>query len=182
MQNIKKKIFIVFLLLVLAGGAGLAYYQYKSLNEQLSSVERNLNALQSNSIESQNQFDSLVEKTKTMKQQIDSLVDSYAKLANKPPEIIRQEIIQQKSQDELLTDAVSKITPTVASIVISKDVPKLEVVYTNPFGDDPFFKDFGIQVPTYRQIGTKQKKSRRRNRFYNFKEWLYHYQQTCSRR
>jgi len=158
MQNLKKKIFIVFLMLILVGGADLIYYQYKSLNEKLSSVERNLDALQSNSKESQNQFDSLVEKTKTMKQQVDSLVDSYAKLANKPPEIIRQEIVQQKSQDELLTDAVSKITPAVASVVISKDVPKLEVVYTNPFGDDPFFKDFNVQVPTYRQIGTEQKK------------------------
>lgn len=64
----------------------------------------------------------------------------------------------QKSRDEQLTDAVAKVTPSVVSIVISKDVPQLEVVYTNPFGNDPFFKDFNVRVPTYRQKGVKRQK------------------------
>jgi len=63
-----------------------------------------------------------------------------------------------KTQDELLTAAVSKASPTVVSVVISKDVPQLEVVYRNPFGDDPFFEDVNIRVPTYRQKGTKKEK------------------------
>ena len=66
--------------------------------------------------------------------------------------------MREKSQDELLTDAVAKVTPSVVSIVISKDVPKLAVEYVNPFGDDPFFRDFNIQVPVYRQKGTINKK------------------------
>lgn len=163
MQTSKK--FIPFLALIVAvfmiSGFILAYYQYKKLQnigDKLSSLENNIASFEKKSENSQNQFDSLVEKTKTMKQQIDSLVDSYAKLANRPPEIIKQEIVRQKSQDELLTDAVSRITPAVASIVISKDVPKLEIVYANPFGNDPFFQDFGIRVPTYRQSGTEKKK------------------------
>lgn len=160
-----RKIFVRVLILLfvsfVASGSAFLYYQYKNIkniSEKLSSLESSISSMQTNSQDSQNQFNNLVEKIKTMKQQINSLVESYAKLANKPPEIIRQEIVRQKSQDELLTDAVGKITPAVASIVISKDVPKLEIVYTNPFGDDPFFKDFGVRVPTYRQIGTEQKK------------------------
>jgi len=63
-----------------------------------------------------------------------------------------------KSQDELLTGAVANITPSVVSIVVSKDVPKLEVEYVNPFGDDPFFRNFNYQVPVYRQKGTVNQK------------------------
>ncbi len=62
------------------------------------------------------------------------------------------------SSDELLTTAVNKVAPAVVSIVVSKDVPKLEVVYENPFGDDPFFRNVGIRIPRYQQKGTEVKK------------------------
>jgi len=71
-------------------------------------------------------------------------------------ETVRREVIIQKSQQELLTAAVAKVTSAVVSIVVSKDVPKLEITYANPFGDDPFFKDFGFQVPVYQQKGTEK--------------------------
>ncbi len=73
-------------------------------------------------------------------------------------EAANRQTIHQKSQDELLTVAVAKVTPSVVSIVISKDVPKLEVTYENPFGNDPLFKNFGIQVPVYHQSGTTHQK------------------------
>lgn len=73
-------------------------------------------------------------------------------------EIVRREIVKEKSQEEQLTAAVAKVAPAVVSIVVTKDVPKLEVVYVNPFGDDPFFEDFGFRVPTYRQRGTESQK------------------------
>jgi len=73
-------------------------------------------------------------------------------------EIDRRQQVRQASEDDLLTSAVAKITPAVVSIVISKDVPKLEVVYENPFGDDPFFQDFGMRIPVYRQNGTVRQK------------------------
>ncbi|MDO8482335.1 MAG: trypsin-like peptidase domain-containing protein [bacterium] len=73
-------------------------------------------------------------------------------------EIQNRQDIKTKSQSELLTEAVAKVSPAVVSIAISKDVPQLEVVYQNPFGNDPFFKDFNIQVPVYRQKGTVNKK------------------------
>lgn len=65
--------------------------------------------------------------------------------------------IKQKTQEELITEAVSKIAPSAVSIVATKDVPKIEVVYQNPFGDDPVFKQFDIQVPVLKQKGTEKK-------------------------
>ncbi|MBI2617993.1 trypsin-like peptidase domain-containing protein [Candidatus Kaiserbacteria bacterium] len=70
-------------------------------------------------------------------------------------ELKRREALRQKSQEELLTDAVAKIAPSVVSVVVSKDVPKIEIVYENPFGDDPFFRNFNIQVPRIVQKGTE---------------------------
>ncbi len=63
-----------------------------------------------------------------------------------------------KSKEELLPDIVSKASPSVVSVVISKDVPLLELVYTNPFKNDPRYKGFDIRVPTYRQKGVEKKK------------------------
>lgn len=73
-------------------------------------------------------------------------------------ELENRKQVVQKSQDELLTAAVAKAAPGVVSIVISKDVPLLEVSYRNPFGDDPYFKNFKFQVPVYRQKGVERKK------------------------
>jgi len=63
-----------------------------------------------------------------------------------------------KSQDQSLRDAVAAVTPAVVSIVETKEVPLLKVTYQNPFGNDPFFQGFGIQVPTYQQVGTTTEK------------------------
>jgi S1-C subfamily serine protease len=60
-----------------------------------------------------------------------------------------------RSQDDLLTTVVSKSTPAVVSIIISKDMPKVEVEYVNPFGDDPMYQGLGFKVPVYKQVGTQ---------------------------
>jgi len=60
------------------------------------------------------------------------------------------------SAQEVVTTAVAKATPAVVSIVITKDVPLYRVVYKNPFGDDPFFHDVGIQIPVYEPTGETQ--------------------------
>lgn len=65
---------------------------------------------------------------------------------------------QRKQVDDSITSVVSRVSPAVVSVVISKDIPQLEVVYQNPFGDDPFFQDFGFRVPVYRQKGSVRKK------------------------
>lgn len=75
---------------------------------------------------------------KNLQKQIDNLAQGYADLQEHPSEGLRREVIRQKSQEELLTEAVARTAPAVVSIVVTKDVPRLEVVYVNPFGDDPF--------------------------------------------
>ncbi len=58
------------------------------------------------------------------------------------------------SSSDVLQHAVAAVTPAVVSIVESKEVPKLQVTYENPFGNDPNFQGFGIRVPVYQQVGT----------------------------
>lgn len=72
-------------------------------------------------------------------------------------ELARREQVAQKSETQQLQDAVAAVTPAVVSIVESQVVPKLQVTYENPFGNDPFFQGFGVQVPVYQQVGTTTK-------------------------
>ncbi len=114
---------------------------------------------------SQKQQKAFDAKITTLQKQVSGLQDkletvSGEKVAVAPPaaEVVQREVIREKSQDQQLTEAVAKTAPAVVSIVISKDVPQLEVTYQNPFGNDPFYQDFGIQVPVYRQKGTVRQK------------------------
>ena len=91
-------------------------------------------------------------------EQVQRLTGESSQVALSVRELQNRKDLREKSQDELLTEAVAKIAPTVVSIVISKDVPKLEVSYENPFGNDPFFKDFNFRVPVYKQKGTVNQK------------------------
>lgn len=94
----------------------------------------------------------------TINEAVTKISGENSKVAISLKEIQNRQDVREKSQSELLTEAVAKVAPAVVSIVISKDVPQLEVVYQNPFGNDPFFKDFNIQVPVYRQKGVKNQK------------------------
>lgn len=76
-----------------------------------------------------------------------------------PEEAARREVVVAKSQDEQLQEAVAAVTPAVVSIVETKVVPLLKVSYVNPFGNDPFFQGFGVQVPVYQQVGTTTQKA-----------------------
>lgn len=161
----KKIVFLVLALVAinLAAWVGFSYNTYmqnqnwKEANNKIRSLENSMSQFKENNIPKE-QFDALVEKSKESKQRVDGLLKAYAELQNKSLEIVRQEITKQKSQDQILTEAVTEITPDVVSIVITKDVPKLEVVYVNPFGNDPFFDDFDMRVPRYIQKGTEEKK------------------------
>jgi len=160
-----KKIVILVLsltILNLAAWLGFSYNTYMQ-NQNFQNIGGRLKSLEDSSDSGPNsiskeQFDALVERSKSAQQQIDGLLTTVATLQNKTLDAVKQEISQQRSQDEILTDAVAKITPDVVSIVITKDVPKLEIVYVNPFGDDPFFNDVNVRVPRYIQKGTEEKK------------------------
>lgn len=133
----------LFILIVIAGGV-FGYSQLRRLQGELAAVKQNVSQVQ--------------EQYQSSQAQVDQLVSGYAELSARPTEVVRREVIKQKSQDEQLTDAVARVAPAVVSIVVAKDVPQLEVVYVNPFGDDPMFRDFGFRIPTYRQKGTQEKK------------------------
>ena len=83
----------------------------------------------------------------TINEAVTKISGENSKVAISLKEIQNRQDVREKSQSELLTEAVAKVAPAVVSIVISKDVPQLEVVYQNPFGNDPFpdrtFQDHG---------------------------------------
>jgi serine protease Do len=82
------------------------------------------------------------------------VVESASSTAASAAEMQRREQVVAKSEDQQLQDAVAAVTPAVVSIVESQEVPKLQVTYENPFGNDPYFQGFGVEVPVYQQIGT----------------------------
>lgn len=68
------------------------------------------------------------------------------------------------SYENMIISVVEKATPSVVSIVVSKDVPVMEQYFTNPFENvPPEFKDFlapfgwDFQIPQERQNGTEKR-------------------------
>lgn len=141
-MNRKIQIIAIILAAVLLGAG--AFYTVQKIKQKHSqqSVSDEVSALQKQVTDLQQKLNTVSTDQKTL---------SNTETANR-------QVIHQKSQDELLTVAVAKVTPSVVSIVISKDVPNLTVTYVNPFGNDPFFQDSGIQVPVYQQNGTTHQK------------------------
>ena len=58
---------------------------------------------------------------------------------------------------EPLTEVVSKASPAVVSIAITRDIPLLDIEYINPFGDDPLFSELKYRVPVFKRVGTEEK-------------------------
>lgn len=93
------------------------------------------------------------------------LKDYLSKLNIKIPEpkttekIIEKEYYPQTSQEEAIIKVVNEVSPAVVSIVITKDVPKLELYYESPFEEfEPFFGEpfFEFKIPRYRQKGVEK--------------------------
>lgn len=63
-------------------------------------------------------------------------------------------------QDEVVVSVVKRVSPAVVSILASKDVAVVEQFFVDPFGNDPFFKQFfgesPFRVPQFRQKGTEK--------------------------
>jgi len=57
------------------------------------------------------------------------------------------------SYEQAIISAVKSASPSVVSIIISKNLPVYEQQYVNPFGD--LMPGFNIQIPQYVQKGTK---------------------------
>jgi serine protease Do len=60
-------------------------------------------------------------------------------------------------EESAVTSSVEKASPSVVSIIISKDVPKMQNFFSDPFGFDPFFDPFGSgQQQQQNQGGTEK--------------------------
>lgn len=136
MDTVFRVILVAAFLVALAIGA-FNLNQITALNRELASMQASLQSI------TVNQASTTVRVAQTQQE--------IAKVASQPVE-------SAKSQDQLLTSAVAKTVPAVVSIVISKDVPNLQVTYLNPFGNDPLFKAFGVQIPVYQQKGSTLQK------------------------
>lgn len=68
------------------------------------------------------------------------------------------------SQEDAVVSTVKRAEPAVVSVIITKNLPKMELDNGQsiplgndfPFPNDPFFRQFRIQIPQYRQNGTQQ--------------------------
>ncbi len=129
-------LWLVALLAMVVIIGGLVYEQ-----RQITRLSRSITVLQSSIVELANTASS-----------------TAARTAENISELARREQVVQKSETQSLQDAVAKVTPAVVSIVESREVPRLRVTYENPFGNDPFFRGFGIRVPVYQQVGTTTQK------------------------
>jgi serine protease Do len=62
---------------------------------------------------------------------------------------------QITSQEDAVINAVKKASPSVVSIIISKDLPVMETYYYDPF-EGFFGNDLNLRVPGVRQKGTEK--------------------------
>ncbi len=70
--------------------------------------------------------------------------------------------VEKVKEESAIIEAVEKVSPAVVSIIVTKDLPKIEEYWINPFGDDFFKKFFGdeffeFKIPQYRQKGTEKR-------------------------
>lgn len=74
-----------------------------------------------------------------------------------------KETVRVITQEDLVVETVSAVSPAVGSVVATKDIPVLERVYVDPFGENSPLKDFlppdmlpNFLVPQLRQNGTQK--------------------------
>ncbi|MBX4200432.1 trypsin-like peptidase domain-containing protein [Candidatus Parcubacteria bacterium] len=87
--------------------------------------------------------------TQSLKTQVGTLENKLSMLATSPS------LVSTSTSDDL-TRAVAKVSPGVVSIVISQDVPKMQVQYINPFGSSPEYRNSRLRIPVYKQVGTEK--------------------------
>lgn len=130
--------------------------QIAILNEKVSIALDKIRLLELSITETGNTKDNPSFRDENLAKQLEEAEKRLRALQQRPSD--STSVPTAKTREEQLTDAVARVTPAVVSIVISKDVPQLEVVYINPFGNDPFFRDFNVRVPRYRQKGVERQK------------------------
>lgn len=67
---------------------------------------------------------------------------------NGQPVVKKQPKLGVIEEESAVISAVEKASPAVVSIIVTKDIPKLDQFYLDPFFNDPFFNPFGLRPPT----------------------------------
>ncbi|HBB36955.1 MAG TPA: hypothetical protein DEB07_02215 [Candidatus Moranbacteria bacterium] len=60
-------------------------------------------------------------------------------------------------EESAVTASVEKASPAVVSIIVSKDIPKMQDFFSDPFGFDPFFNPFGSSQRQQQNQGETEK-------------------------
>ncbi len=141
---IKKLIPYLLVAVLFAGAGGAGIYWARG---QEKATQNDYNA----------KIEALQKQISGLRSALDSVTTQGNSSALSLKEIANRQQVEQKSQSQMATEAVAQVVPSVVSVVISKDVPQYRVVYQNPFGDDPFFQNSGVQIPVY--VPTGQTKS-----------------------
>ncbi len=68
--------------------------------------------------------------------------------------IIPDEKIKIVQEESTIIDVVKKVNPAVVSIIVTKDIPKIERYFSSP--DDFFGSPFNFRIPQERQNGTEK--------------------------
>ncbi len=146
-EYIKIRVILISVVAVLAIAAVISgvyvFKEINNLNSKVSLLTHELDNFQSTILSSSSSEASTINKIQT--QTAEALKQNSQSVAS-------------DSSQNLLTTAVAKVSPEVVSIVESEDVPQLQVTYENPFGNDPNYQNFGIQIPVYKQIGESLQK------------------------
>ncbi|OHA17453.1 MAG: hypothetical protein A3H57_04955 [Candidatus Taylorbacteria bacterium RIFCSPLOWO2_02_FULL_43_11] len=108
--------------------------------------------------ESDNKISILQEQLSLLENKIVAVSGASKQVEQSLAEVAKRQTVKTRSQEEIITGAVARVAPSVVSIIATKDVPKVEVIYQNPFGDDPFWGDMDIRVPVLRQRGVEPTK------------------------
>ncbi len=143
----------IALTLFLVTFLAIATFSFFSIFKKISYLEKSVYEVVS---VSKQKTVGLEKQIAVLEEKIIAITGENQKVASSLKEIENRQAVKEKTQEELVTAAVAKVAPGVVSIVATKDMPKIEVVYQNPFGDDPYFKNFNFQIPVLRQKGTER--------------------------
>jgi predicted PurR-regulated permease PerM len=88
-----------------------------------------------------------------------------------PPKNSNPESYESKSDyEQAVINTVKSASPSVVSIIISKNLPVYQQQLINPFEGTPFGNEFpGLLVPQQVQNGTQKQENRSRIRFHYFR-------------
>lgn len=69
---------------------------------------------------------------------------------------VEKEYLPQTSQEQAIVSVVKEVSPSVVSIIITKDLPIIEEYWSSPF-EEFFGVPFEFKIPQYRQKGTEKR-------------------------